>query len=1174
MKTKALLGFLLAATLASRLAADTAVDTVFTNIMREPEGLVATLDGSLYVTDGGGHRIVKYVTSTSTFSTLAGLNGVSGTNCGTGSQARFFQVEGMVAARGGLVVADSGNQLIRFVSVMGVVTNLAGAPTLTGSANGPAGSARFRYPLGLAVDTSGNIFIADSKNNAIRKLDTNNVVSTVVTGFLEPAAVTIGANGDLWVADTRRHLIQRVDSNGVATVMAGDTNNPSGGYADALLASEAQFNNPRGLLWMGTSSGLLISDTGNNVIRRLSFNDEISDWSVDTYAGVAGAAGLQNGPALSALFSAPVGLIRDPVNGGFFVADRANKLVRRITTQPVQPPVSSPRIGYVTLERDTYGILATKLNDVTAAVFNNPVVIAILSEAGTQTYFTYGATPQSEFEDNIPTPGPLTGSSPPAYADDQPPSAIPSSLVGPQPDLLIKAIGSQDGRRSSSQIQARFQFKAASPSIQGDNAAFFTLQDATDNAQMFYTIDGSDPTNDVTANPASVGPKITGDVISLVVRDTNITFKVRAYRANFTPSDASTQIFTPGNFVANTISFGFETGEASSAFVGSPGQRFYAPITLSVVANTHMYSLQFNVVATNLASSPPVDGKAVSFRSMLLKPIPGSAFFTAIPPAMVVVPNLTNVVLSIFTNLLVTNATDNLLGVGWVERAGFTFLYDTTMQDLITYSGAHDSMFHSSDGKVVVGGYSFVVPAAATNGQTYRIQIGRPSATADGASEDVYIAAPTNGALSALKTVTVGTRSYLVGDAAPFRWFNAGDFGDTNLVSSDVVQVFQSAIYSFNYPTAGSDYFDGMDSCCGGQGTASLFLGNDKTINDVVYGDGKLDVADVFVTFRRSIDPTLDWIVRYWTNGVRGFSKVPNAAPTNSLAAPAKTVAKSSAAPSLTGNPSAVFSADDVVAGASRTVSVPIRASLSGGLPVRVMMLNLTVEPLDGSPALTVPVQFSAAGDLGTPGFSDSQGAGNFAGVWLNNGVNGISGSNVLGLLTITLPTNVTASAAYLVRFDHLSASPNGLGVFPQQLVNGVVTVSDRSGSSWGDRIPDVWRLRYFGSVSNLLSAAGADADGDGVSNWMEYRTGTDPNDISSKLQLATTAWRSNNCAGLRLNWPTVPKRSYVLETSTLLGGTNWQAVATNLLGDGTPREFIDTNLASGLRFYRVRIQE
>src|SRR4029077_16646790 len=111
--------------------------------------------------------------------------------------------------------------------------------------------------------------------------------------------------------------------------------------------------------------------------------------------------------------------------------------------------------------------------------------------------------------------------------------------------------------------------------------------------------------------------------------------------------------------------------------------------------------------------------------------------------------------------------------------------------------------------------YGFQVPLNARPGQTYQIQIGRPSATSDGIGTPgsaVFITTLTNGSFAggseiSVKFVTAGQRAYVVGDCAPFRWFNAGDFGDTNLDNSEVMQVFQSAIYSLNSPPPGTHFF-------------------------------------------------------------------------------------------------------------------------------------------------------------------------------------------------------------------------------------------------------------------------------------------------------------------------------------------------------------------------------
>ncbi len=158
-----------------------------------------------------------------------------------------------------------------------------------------------------------------------------------------------------------------------------------------------------------------------------------------------------------------------------------------------------------------------------------------------------------------------------------------------------------------------------------------------------------------------------------------------------------------------------------------------------------------------------------------------------VPPSQLV----TNSAGQVFVNLETENPSIGLLAVGWAEHYGNTNLYNTLSQDLITFSQAHDDLFPNSQqpNGVIVGGYGFTIPANAAIGEQYQIQIGRPTATSDGVGapgSSVFIDAPTNGPLAggginALKLVTAGQRKYLVGNAYPFRWFNAGDFGNTNL---------------------------------------------------------------------------------------------------------------------------------------------------------------------------------------------------------------------------------------------------------------------------------------------------------------------------------------------------------------------------------------------------------
>jgi hypothetical protein len=1147
------------------------VNSVITNRLAEPYNIAVDAN-TYYISDSANSRIVKFVPDTGVFSTLAGFAGRPGFVDNTNNvYARFSDPRGLISvpSRGGLVVADYANHVLRLVApTTGFVTTIAGTPGVPGLDAGPtpALSAHFNFPSALAADTNGNIFIADSKNNVIRKLDPSNTITTVATGLTEPSGLAIGDNGDLWIADSRNHTIKRLTSDGIIHLEAGTPG--QSGALDSIFANETLFNDPTALLWLGASGGLLICDTGNHTVRRVYSDPEIIGYSVETFAGSPTFPGYVDGPALQAKFNSPSGIVKNP-DGGFLVADLANNAVRGIQTSAPLPPVSDPTIGYVIFIKDSFGELLSHLVSVNGqlAIFNNDVNIQILSEAATSTYFTYGPTPSSSLEDTIPSPSPLTGTQPQPYTDGLHSDQVPPSIISPQPDVTIKAIGIADTRRPSDVVQARFEFKTANPAIFGDNAASFVVTNITQNAQMFYTVDGSNPTTNST--PVSVG------TLSLPRSATNVTFQIRAFRNGYSPSEIVTKVFEPENFQANRITFGFEDGEASSEFVGAAGQTFFAPVTLTLLPNQTMYSLQFSVTAAAL-TGPAVSPGAVGFASML-EYFLGNNLYQTIPPAM-----LTNVVTGQFGSLLTTNTTANLLSIGWLERAGKTNLYDTTKQDLITYSMAHDNVFLSKDQKTIVGGYSFTIPSNAVPGQQYVIEIDRPSATADGIYRDVLIEAPTNGPtgpgpINARKYVTVGSTAYIVGDVAPFRWFNAGDFGDGLLLNNDVMQVFQSAIYFLNQPPAGSDFFDAMDASDGS--VSQIYSGDDTAINKIKYGDGSLNVDDVYVTFRRSLDPSLTWYARYWSNGVlqsvaatNTFRGAPDL-PGQSLSSGPPPLPASSF---IAGDPSVTFAVDDLIVNAGQTLQIPVRSTVIGSYPLRVLMLNLTAEPLDGSPPITAPVTFTPVAALADPTLTSTRSLENFAGAWLNSQVAGVAGASTVGTLTVTIPTNAPTTAAYRMHFDHASGSPNGLGLFPKKIQDGLLTLSNRSGSSLGDGIPDSWRLRYFGSISNALAQATADPDGDGVSNWAEYKAGTNPMDPNSSLKLGAHGGGNGSAGahGLTLQWLTTAGKNYVVESASSLTSPTWTAIGSTIAGTGQELQFTPPVADGAAQFFRVRLAE
>jgi sugar lactone lactonase YvrE len=1061
-------------------------------------------------------------------------------------------------------------------------------------------------PTALALDDSGNVFIAEP-GGVVEQFHSgvSNSHFTITNAGVQIEGIALFDDGTIAVSDAGNHVIWQVNpATKAATLLTGILGVPG---TTLGLASFAKLNQPYRLA-RAAGNLLVAADYGNNrlvvVDRDGSITDVLNSTNASVWYGRSDDPQASSGTQLIPMVS-PVGVVVG-IDGGVYASEAAYYDIRKITGTGLVPPppppppvpVPAPAIGWVDYTIPPAELVSVLQTDA-PFIFNNDVTIAIAGTAGAETLFTFGPT-----GGYIPYPDATTGGTPPFYRDGMLPSQVPLSIIlPPQPDVTVKAIGVAPGRPSSDLVTARFQFKTANPVVVGNNAAMFNVTDQTVGAEMWYTIDGTDPTN---AAP-SFGP-ITGVASLSLSVSSNLTFRVRAFRANYQSSGIVTTFFSATNFAPNSISFGFASGEASSEFIASPGQTFYAPVTLNPVEGTKIYSLQFNLTVTNGGwnPGPALAPGAYSFQSLLEKPIPGTTppVYERIPPLMFSAYSLnppppeqiTTFDGLPFVNMVFTNSALNLLGVGWLERAGSTNLYDTTVQTLISFSQAHDTLFTPAMGKVVLGGYAFQIPPSATSGQTYQIQIGRPSATSDGVGtpgSDIYIATPTtgsltNGTLNSIKIVTTGQRKYVAGDCAPFGWFNAGDFGNTNLDNSDVMQVFQSAIYSLNYPPPGSDFYDSMDSCGGFGGLDpstgyltnagplslaqqnGLFDGDDTLINQIAFGNSPqvdLDVCDIYVTFRRSLDPSLTWYRRFWTNGVLAAEAV---AQTN-LQAQAKTLLQSKLSLSfLTNPPSVNFAAADFIASPGQTLQVPLTANIFGDYPLRVLMLNLSVEPLDGSPALTSPIQFKPNAALGAAAMSAAVGNGNYAGTWLNNAIAGLTGTATLGTLTVTIPANAPSSAAYAIHFDHASASPNGIASFPSQTRTGLILLSDRSSSSYGDEIPDAWRLRYFGTVNNILSLAAANADGDGANNWQEYVAGTDPTDPNSVLRVSTgqaVAETSQDCV---VQWPSVAGKSYIIERSASVFGPNWIPVSTNT-GSGTDMVFHDSS-GGAVRFYRVRV--
>ncbi|WP_158288295.1 NHL repeat-containing protein [Mucilaginibacter psychrotolerans] len=238
-----------------------------------PSGLAVDAAGNVYVADLGNNAIRK-VTPTGTVTTLAG-SGDAGYADGTGSAATFNTPRGVaVDANGNVYVADYGNNLIRKITAAGVVTTIAGSRT-TGYANGTGTDANFNKPTGITLDATGNIYVAEPLNNAIRKIDADMLVTTFAGGSTSgttitallgaPNSLSIDGSGNFWICDGNRRII-KIGTDKKLIVMAGASG--GSGYTDGA-GTAALFNGPTGIA-VGTGGNIYVADFGNNVIRKIN----------------------------------------------------------------------------------------------------------------------------------------------------------------------------------------------------------------------------------------------------------------------------------------------------------------------------------------------------------------------------------------------------------------------------------------------------------------------------------------------------------------------------------------------------------------------------------------------------------------------------------------------------------------------------------------------------------------------------------------------------------------------------------------------------------------------------------------------------------------------------------------------------------------------------------------
>jgi sugar lactone lactonase YvrE/thiol-disulfide isomerase/thioredoxin len=339
-----------------------------------PSGVAADSAGNLYLADTDNDTIRKIVASTGTVTTLAGLAGNSGSTDGTGSAARFDNPSGLaVDSAGNVYVADTLNNMLRRVTPAGVVSTVAGSPGAAGSLDGTGTAALFNGPQGLAIDSSNNLYVADTNNHTIRKVVLSTGAVTTVAGlagnpgsadgmvdlaqFNYPSGVAVDSSNNLYVADSENHTIRMISVVGliasplgtpgstVVSTLAGTAGNSGG--ADGTGGS-ARFNSPSAVA-VDSSGTLYVADTDNFTIRTVvPSTGAVTTGVVTTLAGLAETSGSADGMGSAVRFFHPAGIAVDS-SGNLYVADTDNDTVRvgllamkpAITAQPQSQTVTA-----------------------------------------------------------------------------------------------------------------------------------------------------------------------------------------------------------------------------------------------------------------------------------------------------------------------------------------------------------------------------------------------------------------------------------------------------------------------------------------------------------------------------------------------------------------------------------------------------------------------------------------------------------------------------------------------------------------------------------------------------------------------------------------------------------------------------------------------------------------